>query len=432
MKNRKKAFGNSVLAGLLALTVSAPLGAADSKPPSAEEMWRIIQEQQKTIEELKAKLETTQSKVTATEEKVVATDKKVEETAERVEEAASAVSTAASWAERTKIGGYGELHYNNLTNDETGSDTEEVDFHRFVLYLAHEFSDRVRFYSELEVEHALVGESEPGEVELEQAWIELSLTENHNLRAGLDLIPVGIINPTHEPPTFYGVERNPIETNIIPTTWWEAGIGLNGQIAPGWNYDIVGHSGLDVSTTSFTIRGGRNKVAEAPAENGAVTGRVRYTRIPGLEVGVTGQYQSDITQGDMDIDATLFEGHVAFLRNGFGLRALAARWDLDDGPVGIGPEALDRDVQWGWYIEPSYRFSLARLTAVPGELGVFARYNRWDNGGAGDTEEEQFNAGFNYWPVENVVFKFDWQEQLGERAGNDNDGFNLGVGYQFF
>ena len=44
------------------------------------------------------------------------------------------------------------------------------------------------------------------------------------MKAGLFLIPVGILNQTHEPDTFYGVERNNVEKNIIPTTCGEGGL----------------------------------------------------------------------------------------------------------------------------------------------------------------------------------------------------------------
>ena len=46
-----------------------------------------------------------------------------------------------------------------------------------------------------------------------------------NLRGGMVLTPVGIINERHEPPVFYGVERPFVDTVIIPTTWFEAGAG---------------------------------------------------------------------------------------------------------------------------------------------------------------------------------------------------------------
>lgn len=380
-------------------------------PPSAEEMWEIIQQQQEKIDALKARLDITEKKVVKTEENVEANTVAVEE----VEESGDSLSGA-----NTTIGGYGELHYNNLDGK-----TDSVDLHRFVLFFGHEFSDKWRFFSELEVEHALSGDDKPGEVELEQAFVEYDINPDHHVLAGLYLVPVGIINETHEPPTFYGVERNVIEKNIIPATWWEAGIGLNGELSPGWKYDVMLSSGLETSAAnSYKIRNGRQKVAKAVAENGAFTGRIRYTGIAGLELGLSGQHQQDLTQTE-DISANMLEVHVDYQRNGFGLRALYASWWLDDGPALTGPAAIGADRQSGFYVEPSYKFRL-----LSGEADVFARYQEWNNRAGGDADDnEQIDIGLNYWPVEDVVFKFDYQFQ-NETAG-DHDGFNLGIGYQF-
>ena len=390
-------------------------------PPSTEEMWQIIQEQQKQIEALKQQLE-------ATNQKVKETDEKVEVAGEMIEEAGSKVPTAASWAEKTKIGGYGELHYNNLDSK------EEVDFKRFVLYFGHEFTDRIRFFSEVELEHAVSGDDENGELELEQAYIEFDLNARNALKTGVFLMPVGILNETHEPTTFYGVERNPVETYIIPTTWWEAGAGLHGELGKGFSYNFDGTSGLDVDTSgsdAFLIRGGRQKVSEAKANDGAVTGRLKWTGMPGVELGVAGQWQKDVTQGELGVSATLLEAHADIQRGPFGLRALYARWDLSNASTinASNPAAVGRDEQSGWYIEPSLKGHVWR---IPGEIGVFARYNVWDNnaGSSNDTEFTQVNAGFNYWPIPDVVFKFDVQQQDNDSASNDN-GFNLGMGYQF-
>ena len=118
---------------------------------------------------------------------------------------------------QVQLGGYGELHYNDLSGRGGASDKEALDFHRFVLFFGYDFNDRIRFNSELELEHSLAGDGKPGEVELEQAYIDLDLTDDHTARAGLFLVPVGLLNPTHEPPRFYGVERNSVEKNIIPS-----------------------------------------------------------------------------------------------------------------------------------------------------------------------------------------------------------------------
>ena len=127
------------------------------------------------------------------------------------EEIASLGDGGYGLSEGTYIDGYGELHYNNFW---TQGKTDEMDFHRFVLFIAHEFNDWVKFDSELEVEHALAGEGQNGEVALEQAFIDLLFTRPLSVRAGLVLVPLGIINETHEPPTFYGVERPDVDKNI--------------------------------------------------------------------------------------------------------------------------------------------------------------------------------------------------------------------------
>ncbi len=125
---------------------------------------------------------------------------------------------------------------------------------------------------------------QPGEVEVEQAYVQFDIGENTNVDGGLFLIPVGILNETHEPPTFYGVERNPVEKNIIPTTWWEGGAMLSGHYDSGFSYDVALTSGLDGGTS---IRGGRQKVAKATANNLAATARVKYTGTRGLELAAT-------------------------------------------------------------------------------------------------------------------------------------------------
>lgn len=397
---------------ILILWGLAGIQASRAETPSVEEMWETIQQQQKLIAELKARLDDTDQRVTANEAKV-------EEATEEVEAAAEAFETAqtsmrgSSWADRTTIGGYGELHYNNQEGD------DEVDFHRFILYFGHEFTENIRFFTELELEHALAGEGKPGEVELEQAWIEADITDHHRLRVGLDILPVGLVSYNHEPNTFYGVERPEVEVRIIPSTWWEAGIGLNGELAPGWNYDAVLHSGLSTTTN---IRSGRQKVSEANADHPAVTARLRYTGIPGLEVGGSFQYQSDITAGIADNSATLFEGHVDWKhRTGLGLRALYTRWDLDK-VLSIAGD----DTQYGYYIEPAYRFPLGFIS---GEVGVFARWSELDYGNT--KEEERIGFGINYWPIDQVAFKFDWINIDDVDADTSADTFNLGLAYQF-
>jgi len=319
----------------------------------------------------------------------------------------------------TSTGGYGELHYNNLNGLGGAADLNEIDFHRFVLFFGHEFSKDIRFFSELELEHSIAGEAKAGEIELEQAFLDFDISNTMRAKAGLFLIPVGIINETHEPTTFYGTERNPIEKNIIPATWWEAGAALTGEISEGLSYDVALTSGLNLEAKD-KIRDGRQKVAKARANSPMITGRIKYTGIPGIELSTTVATIDDYTQGQSDKkSATMIEAHVIYNRDAFSLRALYGNWKISGKTAGY-------DTQSGWYIEPSYK--------INPKTGVFMRYNTYDNqaglNGPGDSEKQQTDIGLNYWPHEDVVIKIDYQTQ--NNANNkDQNGYNIAMGYQF-
>src|SRR5262245_42073259 len=85
---------------------------------------------------------------------------------------AQSQSSAPPAPERsTNLSGYMDFHYNKREFEDG-----RLDFHRFVLLLTHDFSPKIRFVSELELEHALVeGGVETGELELEQAYLDFLL-----------------------------------------------------------------------------------------------------------------------------------------------------------------------------------------------------------------------------------------------------------------
>ena len=414
-----------------ALTTTTALCCLAAQPvyaePTMEEMWETIQKQQKQIDALTQQLKNADAKVEAT-------DAKVEATAAAVETASMASGTMQSggWWDRTSLGGYGELHYN-------GGNTDRLDFHRFVLFVGHQFNDRLRLHTELELEHALAADtadgSGPGEVELEQAWLEYDFTSQVSGRAGLYILPVGILNETHEPPTFYGVERNRVESNIIPSTWWEGGAGVTYRLANGLQIDGHVHGGLNVPIAggnAFRIRSGRQKVAQSTLREPAFTGGIKYTGIPGVELATSFQYQTDITQndpGDPKTSATLWEAHAVVDRAvtpdiRVGLRALYARWDLN----GSAAAAVGRDQQYGWYVEPSVRFA-----TVAGDVGLFGRYSEDDNT-AGDgvaSKFKQISIGSNYWIHPNAVLKLEYEFQEPPPGSVDDDKLHLGIGFQF-
>jgi len=402
-------------------------GTVANAAPSNEELWQMMQDMQQKMQDVQMQNQQLKAENADLKGKVEETEQAVEAVVVATEEAASSSLFSSG---RTSIGGYGELHYNNLDDNNGDNDLDQLDFHRFVLFFSHEFTDDLRFWSEFELEHSVAGEGKEGEVELEQAYIEYDINDQNRVKGGVFLMPVGIINETHEPDTFYGVERNPIENKIIPSTWWEAGTMFSGDIANGFAYDLAVTSGLDVSKkgdkSTFKIRDGRQKVANAQANDLAYTGRLKWTAVPGVELSLTAQYQEDITQGNIaeSDDAVLIETHAVIQQGAFGLRALYAQWDLE----GDAPKVAGYDEQTGWYIEPSYKINK--------NLGVFARYSAWDNQ-AGmssiESEFEQFDLGVNWWIHKNVVLKLDYQFQDAESdTATEREGLNLGLGYQFY
>jgi len=318
---------------------------------------------------------------------------------------------AAGAEQKTHFGAYGELHYQ--ANKEADN---KIDFHRWVLFMSHEFSEQIRMFSELEVEHAIAAESEAGAVELEQAYISITPESGTEVKLGLFLLPIGIINEIHEPPRFYGVERNPVEKEIIPATWWESGAMLSQQFANGFSYDIALHSGLKVGN-NLVLRKGRQRSAKANGNAWAVTGRLNYSGIPGLFYSAALQHQSDLNQSADDSigAAQLYETHLIWQLGAFNIKALYAGWNIEGDQAVL----LKKDQQQGGYLEVAYKFNP--------QWGVFIRENRWQT--VQNVDKEQLDLGVNWWLHEDVVLKMDYQQS--NQPVGDLQALNIGLGYQF-
>jgi Phosphate-selective porin O and P len=344
------------------------------------------------------------------------------------------------------FGGYGELHYNNYKD---GDKKDEIDFHRFVLFYGHKFNDRLRFYSELEVEHALV-EGGDGAVELEQAFLDYRINDAFNVKAGAFLIPMGILNETHEPPTFFGVERNEVESRIIPSTWREAGVGVNGEIVNGLRYDVGITSSLDAGKWGEPekgIREMRTELREAAAHDFAFYGALNYRGLPGLAVGAsiftgnTGQNGvTDAALKGVSGRVMLWDVHAQYRLGDLELRALYARGTLGDADK-ITAAAIARSGDssqiapssfWGYYAEAGYHFRLGDEM----ELAPFARYERYNTQASvpsGLTADPKNNErvttfGLNFKLHPQVVIKADYQDF---KEDSKKDRFSLGLGYMF-
>lgn len=407
----------SLLATAVALSSTAAL--AQTATPTLEELAAQVRAQQAQIEAL-----------TAAAEKAPAT------------------SAGGAWYGKTSVGGYGEAYFKRIDGLK-----DEFDAYRFVLFVGHQFSDKVRFHSELEVEHAYVKDSDTtckvtddgdgvvqvgelncgsasttsGYVAVEQLYLEYDYFGAQRAAAGQLLVPVGILNETHEPDTYNGVFRPAVEREIIPTTWFETGLKFSGDVVAGLSYDAMYSSGLKSATGS--VKDGRQRGSKADGSDPSTTLRVKYTGVPGLEVAASWNHQADMSQGapsvaNENLEADLLTAHVAFERGILGLRTLVAQWDLDKAALAAGDRK--RAEQEGWYVEP-YVKVLPKLT-------VFARYSEWDAEAADNTSSQyqETVAGVNWYLHERAVVKADIQHRdHPDRSKTDEDGFNLGVGFSF-
>ena len=356
---------------------------------------------------------------------------------------ATSSSATASSPLLSSLSGYMDFHFNNREHEDA-----RIDFHRFVLLFTHSFSDRLRFVSELELEHAFVeGLEEAGELELEQAYIDFLVSRELSFRAGMLLVPVGIINERHEPPVYHGVERPFVDTVVVPSTWFEAGAGIHGELGQGFRYRGYVMAPLDASGFSADegIRGGRQKGSDANVRNIATTGRLEYVGVPGLWTGVsfwrgkTGfnfpRVESQVTLGE--IDARYRVGELE-ARAQYAHAWLDGMGELNrtvQRTVGVSPNVA-RQIR-GFYLEASY---FVFPNPAPREAAVFVRYENFDTQyrmPGGFTPLPQFDrdawvVGFSYYPDPDVVLKLDYSVVRNQsEVFAEPNSLNVGLGWWF-
>jgi hypothetical protein len=348
--------------------------------------------------------------------------------------------------ETTTVGGYGEVHYTNHSGRNTPA---EVNLRRFIIYLAHTFSDRIAFRSELELEDAKVeGGSPGGEVALEQAFLDYRLSERVTLRTGLVLPPVGIINETHEPPTFNGVDRPAFDHDVIPTTWRELGVGVVGALpVEGLTYRLYLVSGLraDGFSDAEGIRGGRQEGREASFANPSLTGRLEWVR-PGLRVGGSFWYGGTtagdtlLGSGSFDAPLTVVSADARYERSGASLRGVIANVSIGDAQEinSLYGSAVGSRITGG-YVEAAYDLLHQLAPRSTQKLNAFVRHERFDTHAGvptGTTRNREFarritTLGLAYKPTWNTVFKGDYEIRRTAAGSAEGETLRFGVGYQF-
>ena len=337
------------------------------------------------------------------------------------------------------IGGYGEITYNNL---EGKSDPAEIDVQRLVILFAYKFDDRTSFVTEIEYEHVK-------EVYVEQAFINYVLADGVNLRGGLMLVPMGIINEYHEPTTFNGVERPSLDSKIVPTTWREMGIGVSGRINnASIRYQAYVMNGFLSYGDSHKLRGldglrkGRQKGAESVGSDVNFAGRIEYYGLPNLKFGLsyyTGNTQTTAPEiSNTQIGLSMVGLDYRYINGKLSSRGQFISSSLSDteaynlvGNTDVG------SAMGGYYLEGAY--NLLPLDSLQ-KLDIFLRYENFNThqktAGALIANDAYHRVettfGLSYHLANGAVFKADYQSKGTAVEGSDAVGqFNLGLGVFF-
>ncbi|MEP7354831.1 MAG: hypothetical protein ABI824_16500 [Acidobacteriota bacterium] len=352
--------------------------------------------------------------------------------------------TSPNGETRLPVVGYMDFHANKQSGD-----PYQPDFHRFVLLFGHSFSDRIKFWSELELEHSLLEPSEGvgGEIALEQAYLDFLIKPYFNIRSGMVLAPIGIINERHEPPAFNGVERPFVETTIIPTTWRELGVGVTGDLGRGFRYRAYLTSSLDASRfdAESGIAEGRTKGLDSSFRNPAKVARLEYAGVRRLTLGAsvyTGHAGYNLPGLNPNVTIAEVDSRYSFRR--FDVRGLLANtWLSRAGELnhrlqletGQNPNVASQ--MRGYYVEPAYHLLPRRARHDVIVFGRYEKYNTQQQMPLGYLPLSQFNrsswvTGVTYKPVADVAIKFDYNFNRNESAiVRAVNGINLGIGWWF-
>jgi len=307
-----------------------------------------------------------------------------------------ASTTFGSLSPNLRLWGYGEVYYTNPVNDRSQT---TMDLARAVFGIGYKFDDRTEFNSEYEVEHAVSSASDVGEFEVEQFYVDRQLNDYVAVRAGLFLMPFGFLNEHHEPTNFYGVQRNFVETLIIPSTWREGGFNLHGDTPGGFSWSAGLTTGFNFSEWDFhpefppytsalalansniaPLQASHQELALANARHLSQYVALGYNAVPGLTLGAAVSSGKAVPAGPGDPRVTLWEAHARWQPARWDLSAIYARGSISDtaevNALNPGsPNPIPASF-YGYYLQAAYRL----WEHGDYRLNPFVRFERYNMG----------------------------------------------------
>ena len=339
----------------------------------------------------------------------------------------------------TTLGGYGELHWD--------MESETMDFHRFIFYIKHNFNSEWSMMSEVEIEHNMVGsyytdctdgdgsgedtcteggslDYKGGYVAMEQAFLNY-WNGSWGFQGGVILVPAGVTNEYHEPPTFMSVERPEYNKYIIPTTWFDNGFAFYGTLGGvNWKYAMTG--ALNGDAIGDGIRDARDKGYKSSSSDFLRTLQLSWAGMEGLKVG------GSITMNDAPLSAggsvgvNLTEFNATYSKNNMYVRMEHGTIDYDNN--------TSAESSSGYYLDLGY--NVADMVGCDGDLYVWTRMSEYSGDDDDDNETVDVSLiGFTFKPIDNISIKLEsgtrtaWNDDL--NAIVDSDVMRMGLGYMF-
>lgn len=356
-----------------------------------------------------------------------------------------------------------------------------LDPERLNTYLYYDFSDKIQFKTEIEIEHGGTGASigfdpleefgefeeeigKGGQVVAEQINILFKLDPRFNIRVGKMRFYMGNASKQDQPREYFTAYRSETENTILPLGWYETGVELSGIFGqqtsdqyPHLAYKAYVVSGLDntgFSSANWIRRGYQTRFETINADALAYAVRVDWVFAPDSEIGFNfyaGNATANRPKNDFTLKSWVTYGDVHFawdaqpwrvraygmlgqIQNSAQLSAANRNVSNNLGvkrtPVGAAAGAA--------YVEGAYDILHQTRLQAEHQFYLFSRVEWYDSmlrtaGEISDNpryERQIFTVGVNYYPHPNIVFKAHqaWRN-LG--SGELEKTFALGMGFDF-
>jgi hypothetical protein len=349
--------------------------------------------------------------------------------------------------DRVTVGGYGDFQFREagLNEKNDGGGTPTFQSTRFVLGIAAVLSQRqnIVFNSEIEYEFG------SREIDIEQAFVDWKVRPEFGFRAGIYPPSLGHFNTYHDSNLNLTTLRPLINQFILNTAYRDAGAGVRGRFNLPSNMKLSYEANIlngmqahdaDGNPTPFSRLVGQASAAEpgliafqATNRHKAVTGRLGFSPILGLEVGASVYNGRINVLGDDPRSVTMLFYDGSYRRGPWAFDAEYARTNIVGGIPRQSPAppvfdplfpdtatALAKYVadttpgQDGYYVEGAYNFHPGFMRRSFDEGAYIAPVVRFEGIRRDRTlsnfylNERRTTLGLNIAPSPNVIFKLNY------------------------